>query len=232
MHNRLTATQTGHRPVWVWLLLIGSLLFSILPTSLPTTQIAEAQAVACGGNFPASADATIDLDLPDTNTGAVPTLDVSYSKQPKQISMLRFNLKNALPTGASVQQAVLILSTPGLDASYNLAVSGIDGAWDESTVTWNNHPAQGADYAAGSYTAASHELRIDVTNAALHWATRSELATELMLAMTDNQDLQAYSKEGQIAPRLEISCALPVQDNPDDQQSTDAKQLAAIKRLE
>ena len=84
MHNRLTATQTGHRPVWVWLLLIGSLLFSILPTSLPTS-------------LPANLPANLPTSLPTSPAGGGQPAPVNNAQQQLQDAQKRLQQGGRLP---------------------------------------------------------------------------------------------------------------------------------------
>ena len=90
------------------------------------------------------ADAYVTSDLPSTNKGLSTVLQVDGS--PIVRSYLRFNVQ--LPAGTTVTRAVLSLYTTSSTTGTGYQVSAVaDDSWGETTITYSNAPALGAQIA-------------------------------------------------------------------------------------
>ena len=160
----------------------------------------------------AIADATIKSWQPDTNFGNEGKLQLSYSKidNPKTaVSLLQFDVANALPDGATIDSAKLklyLLDGNGADPTSTI-VHLVTGGWQENLVNWNSRPTtKGFGVAAQVDTKPEYKLW-DVTGFAQTWQTGSNNGIELSAPTSGAQYERTFgSREHQTYPaQLEVT---------------------------
>jgi hypothetical protein len=86
------------------------------------------------------ADSSVLEDIPDSNFGNLDALLLSSSADGNERIYLKFDV-SSIPKGAKVTEIWLRLYCfSALDDSVDAWMWGIEGAWDELTITWNNQP--------------------------------------------------------------------------------------------
>ena len=131
---------------------LATILFLAL---LPPNGVAQA---------PPSADTYVSSSTPKTNYGYSPVLVV----QPGTTTFIQFNL-SAVPVGASVNKATLRLYVDGVITGGSFDVFPVNGAWSETTLTFNTPPPSLGASATGNkpvaITTSSFDkfLLIDIT---------------------------------------------------------------------
>jgi hypothetical protein len=118
--------------------------------------------------LPATADAHYHSGFPDVNFGGSASLCVSaYSK-----TYIQFDL-SSLPQGtnaaAGTGRVNLVLWVGRIASGGSLRVSEASGAWDESTLTFNQKPVTGALVGVVATPSAPGFVTIDVTGSVLDW---------------------------------------------------------------
>jgi hypothetical protein len=124
---------------------------------------AYAQLTPLGDAYTNSAD-------PTTNYGAKTLLDVDGATQ---ITYIQFNL-SSIPTGASVSQATLKLYVNTVTTAGSFEVYAVNGAWSESTITYDLAPALGSviDSGVALTTADKNQyILIPMTSTVQGWVT-------------------------------------------------------------
>ena len=96
--------------------------------------------------IPATGDAVINSNLPDTNAGSGTAFTISYQEGDTwtnaRRALLAFNMES-IPSGARIVSAKLNLRQKANTSTDNPIVFDIyrvTGSWSENTVTWNNQP--------------------------------------------------------------------------------------------
>ncbi|MCX6043521.1 MAG: DNRLRE domain-containing protein [Chloroflexi bacterium] len=123
----------------------------VAPTREPVVSPLQASAtgvVTTVVELPASADSYIATNRPNQNFGTE-SLFLGYNNNGDQLGaerlLIRFDLANTIPAGATIQDARLQLhlafSTPITDTPMSTTLRRITGAWNEANVTWNSEPA-------------------------------------------------------------------------------------------
>ena len=166
------------------------------------TTVAQTQA-------PPSADTYVSSSTPKTNYGASPILIV----QPGTTAFLQFNL-SALPPGASVDKATLRLYVDGVLTGGSFDVFPVNGAWSESTLTYNTPPPMLGTSATANkpvaITAASSNkfFLIDITTLVQGWVNGTIANNGVALGLTTSNGIFSFdSKESLLTgngPELEI----------------------------
>jgi len=166
------------------------------------TTVAQTQA-------PPSADTYVSSSTPKTNYGASPILIV----QPGTTAFLQFNL-SALPPGASVDKATLRLYVDGVLTGGSFDVFPVNGAWSESTLTYNTPPPMLGTSATANkpvaITAASSNkfFLIDITTLVQGWVNGTIANNGIALGLTTSNGIFSFdSKESLLTgngPELEI----------------------------
>jgi hypothetical protein len=86
------------------------------------------------------ADSSVLEDIPDSNFGNLDALLLLSSADGNERIYLKFDL-SSIPDGAKVTKVWLRLYCfSALDDSVDAWMWGIEGAWDELSITWNNQP--------------------------------------------------------------------------------------------
>ncbi|WP_426503119.1 DUF7594 domain-containing protein [Dactylosporangium sp. McL0621] len=113
--------------------------------------------------FKAVADASVRADQPDTNFGADYVLNTSATSAttPQINSYLRFSVSGLSGTITSATLQLYSFST----STLGLKVLTVPAPWAESTLTYTNAPAMGAEVGAGPNIAVNTWASIDITAA-------------------------------------------------------------------
>jgi hypothetical protein len=158
---------------------------------------------------PPSADTYVSSSTPKTNYGFSPILVV----QPGTTTFIQFNLA-ALPTAASVNKATLRLYVDGVLTGGSFDVFPVNGAWSESTLTYNTPPPSLGASATGNkpiaITTASFSkfLLVDITSLVQGWVSGTTANNGVALVLTTTNGIFSFdSKESLLTgngPELEI----------------------------
>lgn len=224
------------RIAWLRLVILVVIIGTTIPLRpLPLFSIAQAQSQTgiCGGVFSAVADTLIDQSQPTSTFDNMPQLAVVRGSGGEQQSLLSFDLKGSVPPGATIHSAELELALVkvGQPRPYQLRVFGLMSPWDEDGTSWNTRPTLTESYGTTESSQTSGTLRLDMRALVIGWLSDTSRPHSLALLPNSAADVQFYSREGQIAPRLIIRCAPDKQPQPVDQTAADQKQIAAIARL-
>ncbi len=162
-------------------------------TASATTDVAPTSGTF---TFTAAADSYVDAGNPTSNYGTGTALRIDAS--PVQISYLRFDLSGVVGTLQSVTLR-LYAEARGSHGCNVLPVA--DSTWGETTITWNNAPAPGAQVASCANFTAGSWVDVDLSGANLVTGDGS-----LSLAITDpsNTATRFSSREGTNAPQLVV----------------------------
>jgi hypothetical protein len=127
-------------------------------------------------------------------------------------SFVAFDL-TTLPVDAIIESAELRLYFNGHYAGVNTVdVGQVEGAWDETTLTWNNQPTIAWTGPSAEVGDAAADISWDVTEMARNWhAGRAENYGFGLRSLTPGGK-QFWSREAvqQLPPRLVIKYSLPV----------------------
>jgi len=158
---------------------------------------------------PPSADTYVSSVTPKTNYGASPILVV----QNGTTAFIQFNL-SGLPTGASVNKATLRLYVDGVLASGSFDVFPVNGAWSESTLTYNTPPPTLGASATGNKSIAiasssfNKFVLVDITSLVQGWVNGTTVNNGVALALTTTSGIFSFDgKESLLTgngPELEI----------------------------
>ncbi len=187
----------------------------------------------CGGEFLATADATISSSQPTENLGAAAVLALDNQGEQSHI-LLDFAIDPAMiPAGMVLSQATLHLAVNDLTWPANsdiLAVSAVQEAWSENSVTWATQPAA-QNYTSGGAQSAGL-VQVDVTTLAMQWATGQLTETSLLLQPATLPTTGSFSsREGAKPPKLVIQCARLETSAPGDPAAQSAQQEQALVQL-
>ena len=154
---------------------ISILVFTLCAFLVP---IAAAQA-------PPSADTFVSSARPNFNYGVSPILVV----QPGTTSFIQFDL-SALPLGSEVNKATLRLYVDAFVKPGSFDVYPVNGAWAESTLTYNTPPPQLGNSATSgnpiaiSSTSLNKFVLVDITPLVQGWVSGTTVNHGLALALT------------------------------------------------
>ena len=153
-----------------------------------------------------SADAYTNTAAASTNYGANVLL---YVDGATETTYIQFNLAS-IPASASVSEATLKLYVNSVTTAGTFNVDYITGAWAESKITANLHPALGAAITtSGTLTTASKNqyILINVTSAVQAWLNGSQANDGLALVANSTFNASFDSKENATTshpPELDI----------------------------
>src|ERR1017187_4226692 len=153
-----------------------------------------------------SADAYTNTAAASTNYGANVLL---YVDGATETTYIQFNLAS-IPASASVSEATLKLYVNSVTTAGTFNVDYITGAWAESKITANLHPALGAAITtSGTLTTASKNqyILINVTSAVQAWLKGSQANDGLALVANSTFNASFDSKENTTTshpPELDI----------------------------
>ena len=181
--------------------MIPYFLAALLPlVMLPSNGVAQA---------PPSADTYVSSSTPKANYGVSPILVV----QPGTTTFIQFNL-SALPAGASVNKATLRLYVDGVIAGGSFDVFPVNGAWSETTLTYNTPPPSLGASATGNkpvvITTSSFDkfLLIDITPSVQGWVNGTIPNNGVALALTTTAGFFSFDAKESVltanGPELEI----------------------------
>jgi hypothetical protein len=122
-----------------------------------------------------SQDSYVDQSAPQRNTnfGTATTLNVGARSNFQQIAFVQFALGGcSFPSGFAVDDATLTLtiSTPPPN-TRTFRLNRVGGTWAETTLTWNNQPAAGAQTGTASVTPSSTSTSYAVTTDVIAFLT-------------------------------------------------------------
>jgi hypothetical protein len=135
---------------------------------------------------PPVADTFIFGNQPDTNYGDYPYIVEGFQSDtlnPAIVALVRFDL-SAIPNGATINTATFgaYLEAAGGWESVTVGLAPVTSPWEEMTVTWNNAPTFGAEYATQTIGSALDTWYTwDVTSLVQEW--HSGLATNYGFAL-------------------------------------------------
>src|ERR1035441_2021073 len=156
-----------------------------------------------------SADAYTNTAAASTNYGANVLL---YVDGATETTYIQFNLAS-IPASASVSEATLKLYVNSVTTAGTFKVDYITGAWAESKITANLHPALGAAITtSGTLTTASKNqyILINVTSAVQAWLNGSQANDGLALVANSTFNASFDSKENASTtsrPKIEFAIA-------------------------
>jgi len=125
-----------------------------------------AAGAAWADELPVAADAHVNSAFPALNFGSSPFLQVGGATR----AFIRFDpssLPSALPSPTARVNLIVWVGQVGTAGS--LQVSNVAAAWSESSVTWNNQPAEGSVVGTAAVTSAGQFVSIDVTSSFTAW---------------------------------------------------------------
>jgi len=176
------------------------LWLAMLPMILMAWTAASAQITPLADSYTNSADAS-------TNNGAGVLLEVDGASV---ISYLQFPL-TSIPSGAKVSEATLKLYVNTVTTAGTFNVDYVNGAWSESSLTYDTAPALGKTITSGvSITAADKNqfILINVTSAVQAWLNASEPNDGVALVANSTFSATFDSKENTTTshpPELDIA---------------------------
>ena len=151
-------------------------------------------------------DSYTNRGAPSTNYGAQTLLDVDGATQ---ATYIQFNL-SSIPTGASVSQATLKLYVNAVATAGSLEVYLVNGAWSESTITYDLAPALGSviDSAVPVTSADKNQyVLIPITSTVQGWINAPSSNNGIALVAVGKFDASFDSKENATTshpPELDI----------------------------
>jgi hypothetical protein len=163
-------------------------------------------AVAASAQITPSADVYTNSADPTTNYGAATTLAVDGAKE---AAYIQFNL-SSIPTGASVSQATLKLYVNAVTIAGSYQVYSVNGAWSESTTTYDLAPALGSVIDSGvALTAADKNqyILIPMTSTVEEWVNTPSSNNGIALVAIGSFNASFDSKENTTTshpPELDI----------------------------
>jgi len=149
MKNLKTLVKKGNIFSIILVILLATVIAGLTfnRARVPTEEV-FAQSVPTVSSFNASEDTYITQKSPSTNFKSVNVLYIQNKTFNKGKALVRF-IVSGIPNGATINSASLSLYVSNgvkVGGSVDSAgyISGVNGAWSSSTVTWNNAPAEGA----------------------------------------------------------------------------------------
>lgn len=137
----------------------------------------SASATAGGGSvtayaFVPNADAWIEESAPASNHGSDADLRIQDGTGQRQIGLLRFDL-SALPSGARVVEATLLVHATESDRAGAVEVRALQASWLEGSVTWAQIASAvdtGGSAVLPPQPSAPVDLRVNLSELAQAWA--------------------------------------------------------------
>lgn len=179
---------------------------------LAVISVCVLSAIAFAQSGPPSADVLTYSNTPNTNYGTYTSLFVQKGSVTSK-SYIKFNL-GTLPSGVNVSKATLRLFVDQVAAPGSFDVYQLNGAWGESTLTYNNAPALGTS-ATGNHPIAftsstlNQFIVIDITALVQGWMNGSIANNGVALGLTTSSGAVAFDSKESIytshQPELEGS---------------------------
>jgi len=146
--------------------------------------------------IPASADAAVDESAPGTNFGAAPWLAASGGA-PTRLSLLRFEL-------GAIREPVAFAHLTGYTGRLGGAEwRTVDGAWDESTVTWlDRPPVPDQPMISSPGWSGDASFRLEFTTPVQNAAGN---AMDIAFTESGSSERVLVSREGAAAPALVVT---------------------------
>ena len=153
-----------------------------------------------------------------TNYNDQPILWVTGARLNNEHAYIRFAGVDALPAGATVHEAVLLLDRPvPLPSVQPIEFSVVSGDWTDDTLTWGTEPPFQAPFAT-VMVGEENPLRVDIVPAVEEWVAGVPnhgvvLVSALELDPLDSDNVRFYGSEvvqwglDGIPPRLELTLA-------------------------
>src|SRR5512133_505886 len=128
---------------WTAVLLILMLIADVLPVAAVSTPFnpidgSDLQATSTL-TFISEADAQVEENNPDSNTGTSSDLEVINANNRSIESYLRFTVSG---TSGTIQTALLRVYSTSNSTRNGPAVYATGSSWTETGITWNNRPAR------------------------------------------------------------------------------------------
>ena len=188
--------------------LVATLLASMLPAG--SARAAPAAASAITVDIPATEDALAIESIPTFNGGGVPYFVMSSRPNGQfDYNFIKFDL-SVIPVSATVSAAQLQVHMNVVANDLSIEMGRADGAWDESTLTWNNRPA--VTWSGLSQTA--------TVIGDVNWPIKSLLESWLDGSLANNGltlrglnpgtgAVLASTKDGLVPPKLVVTYSVP-----------------------
>lgn len=162
-----------------------------------------------------SADAFVDDSQPSRNFGTDTDIDITSTPDSyRLLGFVSFDFRPFLPTGATLQKAVLKLYQRNRTcASMPIDIYALEESWSENSVTWAHHPmASITNHVLLSLpaTSGSGTATADVTQIVRDWSANRYPNYGLSVAnLAFNNCFAAFSsREGDHTPLLELTYSL------------------------
>jgi acid phosphatase type 7 len=208
-HEKERNTRTTLRCLSIFFLIVVLSPLACTPASIPAvpvntatevlnTPAAKETAIPTPLTFIAEADAQVNEDNPDSNTGTSTFLQVDGDADPGVESFVRFTV-----TGISIpiQTAVLRMYATTNGSGNGPAVYVTDTAWEEAEITWNNRPSHAAA-ALGNHDRITEETWVDYDVTA---AVSGNGTFSFVLAADSSDAVTFSSRQGVQPPQLVIT---------------------------
>jgi hypothetical protein len=164
-----------------------------VPPSTTTTQPDE---IGADVVVPVADDTSVEADDPNEFFGSSDELVAETNGPEIERSLLRFEVEE-IPEDQVLGRVFLRMRV--VDDGGTPVLAQVDGAWDETTVSWTNAPQVGADIAAVPDAPEGSYVRVDVTN-----FVQGPGTYEMYLVNGSDNDFVVASKETGDGPVLEI----------------------------
>jgi len=189
---------------WSAVVLILMLIADVLPVAAVSTPFnpihgSELQATSTL-TFVTEADAEVQENNPDTNTGTSSALEVINANNRSIESNLRFTVSGISGT---IQSALLRVYSTTDSTRNGPAVYATANSWSETGITWNNRPARTSG-AADNKGSISKNTWVDYNVTAL---VTGNGTYSFVLAGDSNDNVIFSSREGSNPPQLVITFA-------------------------
>ncbi len=189
---------------WTAVLLILMLIADVLPVAAVSTTFnpihgSNLQATSTL-TFVTEADAQVEQNNPDTNTGTSSALDVTNANNRSIESYLRFTVSG---TSGTIQSALLRVYCTTDNTKNGPAVYATGTTWTETGITWNNRPARTSG-AADNKGSISKNTWVEYNVTAL---VAGNGTYSFVLAGDSSDNVKFSSREGSNPPQLVITFA-------------------------
>ncbi|RME84609.1 MAG: DNRLRE domain-containing protein, partial [Caldilineae bacterium] len=201
-----TSYRVRRLPVMILLPVLLLLALAFVPGLV---SVNRAQAAVQQVSLTAVADAEVSAGNPGTNYGAGP-LGVTANAR----SFVQFDL-SALPASANILSATLRMKPADIvgEGPHTIHVAVALAAWDETTLTWDNKPANsapGTSTSVGDYGWHSW----NVTSVVQQWSAGG-FANHGFVLLTASPGVYFESRETLPPPTLDIAYSVDDEYNPD-----------------
>jgi calcineurin-like phosphoesterase family protein len=187
---------------WTAVVLILMLIADVLPVAAVSTPFnpnpESALQATSTLTFTTQADAQVEENNPDSNTGTSSDLEVINANNHSIESYLRFTVSG---TSGTVQNALLRVYSTSNSTRNGPAVYATGSTWTETGVTWNNRPARTSG-AADNKGSISKNTWVEYNVTAL---VTGNGTYSFVLAGDSNDNVIFSSREGTDPPQLLIT---------------------------